>query len=158
MRGSLLVLCLLLFWAAAISVARQDSKEKPKENATAAADEKTTGDDPVRKSQAKPSAEAMAAARKLYGYDCAMCHGATGDGKGDLAEQMKLDLRDWRDASSIANKSDGELFTVIAKGKGKMPGSEGNRMSDAQRWNLVSVVRSFGGKGTAEKTSAEAKP
>ncbi|HXM98142.1 MAG TPA: cytochrome c [Candidatus Dormibacteraeota bacterium] len=158
MRGFLLVLCLLTFWAAGISFARQDAKEKPKENATAAAAEKTAGDDPVRKSQAKPSAEAMAEARKMYGYDCAMCHGAKGDGKGDLAEQMKLDLRDWRDASSIANKSDGELFTAIAKGKGKMPGSEGNRMSDAQRWNLVSVVRSFGGKGTVEKTSAESKP
>jgi mono/diheme cytochrome c family protein len=158
MRASLLVLCLLTSGAARISLARQDAKEKPKENAPAAAAEKTAGDDPVRKSQAKPSAEAMTEARKLYGYDCAMCHGAKGDGKGDLAEQMKLDLRDWRDASSIANKSDGELFTMIAKGKGKMPGSEGNRMSDAQRWNLVSVVRSFGGKGTAEKTSAEAKP
>jgi mono/diheme cytochrome c family protein len=158
MRWSLLVACVLTCGAAGISLAQQDSKEKPKENAAAAADEKAPSEDPVRKSGAKPSAEAMAAARKLYGYDCAMCHGASGDGKGDLAEQMKLDLRDWRDASSIASKSDGELFTMIAKGKGKMPGSEGNRMSDAQRWNLVSVVRAFGGKGAAEKTSAAANP
>jgi mono/diheme cytochrome c family protein len=158
MRRSLLVLCLLTLSAAGISFARQDAKERPKENAAVAADEKVPSEDPVRKGQAKPSAEAMAAARKLYGYDCAMCHGANGDGKGDLAEQMKLDLRDWRDASSIASKSDGELFTAIAKGKGKMPGSEGNRMSDAQRWNLVSVVRAFGAKGASEKTSAAAKP
>ena len=33
-------------------------------------------------------------ARTLYGYHCAMCHGKDGDGKGDVAEQMKLDLRD----------------------------------------------------------------
>jgi hypothetical protein len=86
-----------------------------------------------------------------------MCHGAHGDGKGDLAEQMKLELHDWRDASSIAKLSDGELFNIITKGKGKMPDSEGNRMTETMRWNLVSLVRSFGAKGAPEKPAA-AKP
>jgi len=44
--------------------------------------------------------EGLAEVRKLYGYNCAMCHGKTGDGKGDLAADMKLELRDWRDVSS----------------------------------------------------------
>lgn len=157
MRRSLLVFCSVVFAAAGIVRARQDSKEKPKENA-AAAEEKTRADEPIRKNQGKPSAEAMGEARKLYGYDCAMCHGAKGDGKGDLVEPMKLDLRDWRNASSIASRSDGELFNIITKGKGKMPGSEGNRMSEAVRWNLVALVRSFGGKATGEKTAEAAKP
>jgi hypothetical protein len=29
-------------------------------------------------------------------HHCAMCHGDEGDGKGDLAVQMKLELKDWR--------------------------------------------------------------
>lgn len=157
MRRSLLVFCALVFVAAGISRARQDTKEKPKESAAPADAEKTPAEEPIRKNTAKPSAEAMAEARKFYGYDCAMCHGAHGDGKGDLAEQMKLGLHDWRDASSIASLSDGGLFNIIAKGKGKMPGSEGNRMSETLRWNLVSLVRSFGGKGAPEKPAA-AKP
>lgn len=158
MRQTLLVFCALLFAAAGISLARQDTKEKPKESAAPAEAGKTPADEPVRKNTAKPSAEAMAEARKFYGYDCAMCHGAHGDGKGDLAEQMKLQLRDWRDASSIANLSDGELFNIITKGKGKMPDSEGNRMSETLRWNLVALVRSFGGKGVTEKPAPAAKP
>ena len=31
----------------------------------------------------KPTAESLAKGKKLYGYDCAMCHGKDGDGKGD---------------------------------------------------------------------------
>lgn len=91
----------------------------------------------------------MAEARKLYGYHCAMCHGKEGDGKGDLAEQMKLDLKDWRDASSISKYTDGELFYIITNGRGKMVGGEGDRTKDEMRWNLVSLVRSFGQKTSA---------
>ncbi|GAC1625284.1 MAG: hypothetical protein NVS9B13_20560 [Candidatus Acidiferrum sp.] len=158
MRWSLLVLCMIAFTGAGISLAQQDTKEKQKETAAPVTEnEKTPPEEPTRKTSAKPSPEAMAEARKLYGYDCAMCHGAHGDGKGDLAEQMKLDLRDWRDASSIANRTDGELFNVIKKGKGKMPSSEGDRIPETVRWNLVSLVRSFGEKAAPEKPAA-AKP
>src|SRR5580765_4619089 len=31
----------------------------------------------------KPTQESLARAKKTYGYDCALCHGASGDGKGD---------------------------------------------------------------------------
>ena len=31
----------------------------------------------------KPTAESLSQGKKYYGYDCAMCHGATGIGKGD---------------------------------------------------------------------------
>jgi cytochrome c5 len=90
--------------------------------------------------------EGLAFAKKLYGYHCAMCHGADGDGKGDLALQMKLDLHDWRDANSISKTTDGELFYVVTNGRGKMVGGEGDRQKDEVRWNLVRVVRSFAKK------------
>ena len=32
----------------------------------------------------KPTAESLAQGKKYYGYDCAMCHGKTGDGKGEV--------------------------------------------------------------------------
>ena len=31
-----------------------------------------------------PTPESQARAKTIYGYDCAMCHGVNGDGKGDL--------------------------------------------------------------------------
>jgi mono/diheme cytochrome c family protein len=159
MRPSLLQVCALAFAGAAISWAAQDPGEKPKETPAQSEDSaKTPAEEPARKNAAKASPEAMAEARKLYGYDCAMCHGAHGDGKGELAEQMKLDLRDWREASNLAKRSDGELFKIITDGKGKMPGGGSDRMSEAARWNLVSLVRSFGAKAAPDKPVASAKP
>jgi mono/diheme cytochrome c family protein len=98
----------------------------------------------------KPTPASLARVKKLYGYDCAMCHGTDGDGKGDLAEQMKLNLKDWRDAVSLKEMTDGELNYIIAKGKGKMPaGAE--QMKPDEIWNMVSYVRSFGGKSGSAK-------
>ena len=37
----------------------------------------------------KPTADSLAKGKKLYGYDCAMCHGKNGDGKGDMASDIK---------------------------------------------------------------------
>ena len=62
-----------------------------------------------------------------------MCHGKDGDGKGDLAEQMKLDLKDWRDSSSISKYIDGELFYIITNGR--------------EKWSVA--------KGTAHKTKCD---
>jgi len=114
-----------------------------------------TPDDVAKKNPVSPTPEGLAEARKLYGYHCAMCHGKDGDGKGDLATEMKLELHDWRDASSIEKMTDGELFWIISNGKGKMLGGEGDRTPEKTRWNLVNLVRSFGKKGGADKTKSE---
>jgi mono/diheme cytochrome c family protein len=127
-----------------------------KETSVPSADSKIPPEEAAKKNPIKVTPEGLAEARKLYGYDCAMCHGKTGDGKGDLADSMKLQLKDWRDADSIANMSDGEIFYVISNGKGKMIGGEADRSSEKVRWNLVNLVRSFAKKGGAEKPAAEA--
>jgi mono/diheme cytochrome c family protein len=119
------------------------TQEKP-----AAAEPKMTPDDVAKKNPIAPTAESLAEARKFFGYNCAMCHGKDGDGKGDLAQDMKLDLHDWRDPSSIEKMTDGELFWIISNGKGKMPGN-GEREKENMRWKYVNLVRSFGKKGAA---------
>ena len=128
----------------------QHTQDKPKEGQAAEpAPTPIPAADAAKKNPVKPTPEGLAEARKLYGYHCAMCHGKDGDGKGDLAEQMKLDLKDWRDSSSISKYADGELFYIITNGRGKMVGCEGDRTKDEVRWNLVSLVRSFGQKTSA---------
>lgn len=89
--------------------------------------------------------QAMATAQKMYGYDCAMCHGAKGDGKGDMASSLKTPLKDWRDPASLKGLTDGDLFYMIKNGKGEMPG-EGGRQKDEGIWNMVTIVRSFAKK------------
>jgi mono/diheme cytochrome c family protein len=119
------------------------TQEKP-----AAEEPKMTPEDAAKKNPIAPTAESLAEARKFFGYNCAMCHGKDGSGKGDLAQDMKLELHDWRDASSIEKMTDGELFWIITNGKGKMPGN-GEREKENMRWKYVNLVRSFGKKGAA---------
>jgi cytochrome c5 len=107
----------------------------------------------ARKNPVKSSAEGLSEARKVYRYDCAMCHGEHGDGKGELVESMQLTIADWRDAGALTGKSDGELFYIITKGKGKMP-PEGDRQTEKLRWNLVNLVRSFAAKSGTQKPAA----
>ena len=93
----------------------------------------------------KPTAAIMAKAKKTYGYDCAMCHGEKGDGKGDLVADMKLKLKDYTDPASLKDVPDGDIFTVIQKGKGQMTG-EGDRAKPDDIWALVLYVRSLSQK------------
>lgn len=93
----------------------------------------------------KPTPEGLASAKRMYGYDCAMCHGKDGDGKGDLAASMSLKLNDWKAGEGFAGLSDKEIFDIIVKGKGKMTG-EGDRLKPAEAWNLVSYVKSLSKK------------
>jgi len=98
----------------------------------------------------KPNAESLAGGKRMYGYDCAMCHGTAGDGKGDLAADMKTPLADFRDPKTLQGQTDGELFYIIKNGKGEMP-AEGARAKPNQVWDMVNYVRSVAKKGAAPK-------
>ena len=92
-----------------------------------------------------PAPEALTRAKKMYVVDCAMCHGATGDGKGDLVADMKLTLKDYTQAEALSGLSDQQLFDIIKDGKGQMPG-EGARLKPEDTWAMVYLVRSFSHK------------
>jgi mono/diheme cytochrome c family protein len=91
----------------------------------------------------KPTADALAKAKKLYAIDCMVCHGEKGDGKTDTAKDMQLNLGDWTDPKTLTGKSDQELFDAIRKGKGKMPAEEAGRAKDDMVWSLILYIRSF---------------
>lgn len=93
--------------------------------------------------QSTPSS--IASGRKSYSYDCAMCHGKEGAGDGDLAGDMHLKLRDYRDPAALKELTDGEIYSIIANGKGKMTGEEG-RMKPEQIWDTVNYLRSLAKK------------
>jgi mono/diheme cytochrome c family protein len=142
MRWTILVPGAFVLASLGISNAKPNAtQEKPPST-----EAKMTPEDAAKKNPVPSTPESLAEVRKLYGYNCAMCHGKTGDGKGDLAADMKLELRDWRDPASLEKMTDGELFWMISNGKGKMPG-EGDRTPEKMRWNYVNLVRSFAKKG-----------
>jgi mono/diheme cytochrome c family protein len=102
----------------------------------------------------KPTPESLARGKKQYGYDCTMCHGANGDGKGEVATDMKLKMNDETNPALLKEHSDGELFYIIKKGKDRMP-PEGDRVKDETIWDMVNYVRSFTKPAPADKPAEE---
>ena len=93
----------------------------------------------------KPTPESQVHAKKVWGYDCALCHGEKGDGKGDVADSMKLTLKDYTKPDSLKDMTDGQMYDIILKGKGQMPGEEGRAKPD-DIWNMVIYIRSMSKK------------
>ncbi len=154
MRQAISVFAALLLAGVAASSARQ---EKPKEPQAPPVEFKVPPEEAKRTNPTKATPASLVEARRFYGYDCAMCHGKDGDGKGDLAEQMKMQMRDLRDPATTEKMTDGELFYILTKGKGQMPGEE-TRLSNDQKWQLVNLVRAFAKKEGATKPKEEPKP
>lgn len=148
MRRKLLVLSMTLLACFGIAIAVAN----PRQEKPGGAEPKMTPEDATKKNPVAPTPEGLAAARKIFGYNCEMCHNKNGDGKGDLAVDMKLELRDWRDPASLEKMTDGELFWIVTNGRGKMPG-EGDRSTEKVRWNLVNLVRSFSKSGPEKAKS-----
>jgi mono/diheme cytochrome c family protein len=87
-----------------------------------------------------PTPQSQARAKQIYGWDCAMCHGDNGNGKGDVAVEQKLAMHDYRDAGSLGKLTDGDIFYIIHDGRGQMP-AEGPRAKTDEVWNLVIYLR-----------------
>jgi high-affinity iron transporter len=82
----------------------------------------------------------IAAGKKLFGSNCASCHGETarGDGRGGL--QLNPPPANLVDSKS----SDGEHFTAIRDGvKGTGMKGFASRMTTHQIWDLVNYLRSI---------------
>jgi len=115
--------------------------QKPADD-KASAETKTVAEPAKLANPVKPTPESIALGKKAYSLDCAMCHGKDGSGDGDLAADMKLKLKNYRDSGALKDLTDGEMYSIILTGKGQMTGEEG-RMKATQIWNVVNYVRSL---------------
>lgn len=70
---------------------------------------------------------------------CVACHGA--DGTGSTAAGKAMKVRDLTSAD-VQGQTDDQLFDIIAKGKGKMPGYEKSLGADKCK-ELVAFIRSL---------------
>jgi mono/diheme cytochrome c family protein len=143
MRKPTLVLTLLLF--AAVLAPAQTTRPASK-----TAYQPVPVADARQPNPVKPTPESIESGKKIYGYECASCHGALGDGKTEVAKDMKLP--DLSDPAYQKDRTDGEMFYVIKTGRGDMP-HEGDRVKPEQIWDMVNYIRSL-----AKKKPAEEKP
>ena len=128
----------------------QQTKESPK---TPVAPYTIPEDAVHQANPVKATPESIAVGKKWYGYDCAMCHGKQGDGKGEVGADMKLKVSDLTDPATLKERTDGEVFYIIKFGKNAMP-PEGTRVKTVELWDLVNYVRSLAKKNTPEDKAA----
>ena len=82
-----------------------------------------------------------------YGIYCAVCHGASGNGKGVASKYMAVLIANLQDApfadpSNPMYRPDGEIFEVITKGRGQM-GGYGASVPVNDRWAIVAYLRAL---------------
>ena len=154
-------LFLVLVLAAGCLWAQEDKKETPPPagapSAVApAAPHPTTisAEDKARKNPVKFTEVSVDRGKKTYASQCALCHGAKGDGKGELAGDMRLSLPDFTKPDTLKARSDGEIFAIIGGWKDPMP-SQAGRLTDTQRWNLVCYLRAISGNVPEKATGKE---
>jgi mono/diheme cytochrome c family protein len=148
MRIIVRVVSALVLLCFAVSAQEESKPAATAAATTAAAEFKIPPDAAKAPNPVKPTPTSLAQGKKMYGFDCALCHGKDGDGKGDLAADMNLKLADYRDSAALKDMTDGEMFYIIKNGKGQMTG-EADRVKPEEIWNLVNYVRSLARKGAA---------
>ncbi len=157
MSPKILFLALVL---ATVSLWAQEQKPAPAPNATTAGAQtaphpaEISAQDKARKNPVPFNEVYVARGKKIYATQCAFCHGDKGDGKGDVATDMKLTLVNFTKPETLKNRTDGELFAIIGSGADPMPGQAG-RLSETQRWNLVNYLRALSGKVPDKATGNE---
>jgi mono/diheme cytochrome c family protein len=154
---------LLVFVLALGTLWAQEQKEEKAPSGTAASTSgapqpvhvsKVTEEDKARKNPVKFTTLSVERGKKIFKTQCAMCHGDNGDGKGDMVEEMKINPPDFTKPETLKDRTDGELFAILGVGSEVMP-SQGKRMTDQHKWNIVNFIRSLSGKAPEKATGKE---
>jgi len=85
--------------------------------------------------------EAIESGRVLYQSQCAMCHGKTGNGRGDLALEIKMRVPDITDPQLQKRRTDGEWLYITTHGHKEMPPEK--RLVDQQKWEMILYMRTL---------------
>jgi glucose/arabinose dehydrogenase/cytochrome c5 len=94
--------------------------------------------------------DAIAAGQAVYQRSCAVCHGASGEGVGEMPSLAR---------GAAQKASDGEVFWFVTRGNvaNGMPSWSG--LPEKTRWQIVSFIKSLGtAKAPAAKIEATSIP
>jgi mono/diheme cytochrome c family protein len=112
------------------------------------------------------SDENKAEGARLYNINCSPCHGAKGDGAGQLVElpnggEGPFASRPPAYSTRLPQVNDGNIFYVVSYGKNMM-GGYGFQLSVKERWQVIHYIKSLAGingpsAGAAKEDDSAAK-
>jgi mono/diheme cytochrome c family protein len=90
------------------------------------------------------SAAARERGRVLFQANCALCHGARGDGHGQRKEGLDVPPRDFTDPGWQNRTSPRHVFFAIREGLHGTPMPAWKTLNDQDAWDLTAFVLSIG--------------
>ena len=94
-------------------------------------------------------------AARLFNINCAICHGAKGDGNGPLSTSGKIGAIANLTLDLYIEMADGTMYHSINYGKNNM-GSYAPQLSRKQRWEMVQYIRTLQPKKTVAAAEIKA--
>jgi mono/diheme cytochrome c family protein len=91
------------------------------------------------KNPVEPNSTNIERGRVYYGYYCAFCHGANGNGEGPVGQSYMPRPTDLR-TDKVRKMTDGELMRAMLVGTGHEPVLE-YTIDAPKRWYIVTYVR-----------------
>lgn len=98
--------------------------------------------------QVKVTPAVIERGQQRYNINCAICHGASGNGKGVTSQFGILNAFNFHQpgfddpSNAAAYRADGAIFDVITHGKGLM-GAYGANIPVRDRWAIVAYIRTL---------------
>jgi len=125
---------LLLLLAVGVAATQTRSTPTSKDNSVYAELAKAPKKAAARRNPLEPDPDAVAAGAKLFGLHCAECHGEMAEG-GKKAPSLLAD--------EVQQASSGTLFWLLTNGVVRKGMPVWSKLPEAQRWQLVSFIKSF---------------
>ena len=100
---------------------------------------------------------ALAHGQVLFARHCAVCHGPQGRGDGTILGPGRFPFAPSLVTPVVAGYSDSYIYAVLRQGRGLMP-AYGPRMTETERWQVVSYVRTLGAAGAQAPAQTTAAP
>ena len=87
----------------------------------------------------------LAHGREMFARHCVVCHGPQGRGDGPILGPDRFPFAPSLVTPTVQGYSDGYVYAVVRMGRGLMP-AYGPRMTERERWQVVSYVRTLAGQ------------
>jgi mono/diheme cytochrome c family protein len=131
----------------ATSAAQTDQPSPPNKNSVYAELAKSPKKAAPRRNPLADDPDAVAAGSKLFGQHCAECHGEAADG-GKKGPSLR--------APEVQEATPGALCWLLTNGVVRKGMPVWSKLPDAQRWQLVTYIKSLG--GIANQSGSAASP